>query len=125
MVTRPGSVAVFLLAVHVAVGGALVNFCDADHPSDPHGSHKEDEDEAGQRQGGAAADHVDEEADERVEQQRGPEEPVDQRPGPARGHHGRLGEGARAAVLLLEGVLLLVELVQPGRALVLVFGDLF
>lgn len=68
-------------------------------------THKEDEDEAGQRQGGAAADHVDEEADERVEQQRGPEEPVDQRPGPARGHHGRLGEGARAAVLLLEGVL--------------------
>lgn len=39
MVVHPGSVAVFLLlAVHVAVGGALVNFCDTNHPSDPHGS---------------------------------------------------------------------------------------
>lgn len=35
---RPGSVAVFLLAVHVAVGGALVDFRDTNHPSDPHGS---------------------------------------------------------------------------------------
>ena len=74
-------------------------------PAGPGLTHEEDEDEAGQRQGGAAADHVDEEAEERVEQQRGPEQPVDERPGPPRGHHGRPGEGARAGVLLLEGVL--------------------
>ena len=37
MAVRPGSAAVFQFPVHVAVGGALVNFCDANHPSDPHG----------------------------------------------------------------------------------------
>lgn len=68
-------------------------------------THEEDEDEAGQRQGRAAADHADQEPDERAEQQRCPEQPVQERPGPPRGHHGRPREGARPAVLLLEGVL--------------------
>lgn len=68
-------------------------------------THKEDEDEAGQCQGRPAADHADEEAEEGVQQQRGPEQPVEERPGPAWGHQGRLWKGARLVVLLLEGVL--------------------
>lgn len=73
--------------------------------SSPPLTHKEDEDKAGQGQGGPAAGHADEEAEEGVEQQRGPEQPVQECPGPPRGRHGGLGEGARPAVLLLEGVL--------------------
>lgn len=68
-------------------------------------THKEDEDEAGQCQGRPAADHADEETEEGVQQQRGPEQPVEERPGPAWGHQGRLWKGARLVVLLLEGVL--------------------
>lgn len=110
----PGSVVPFLLAVDVAVGRALVDFCHPNHPSDSHGGHKEDEDKAGQGQGRPTADHVGEEPEERVEQQGGPEQPVDERPGPPGGHHGGLWEGARPVVLLLEGILLLVEFVEPG-----------
>lgn len=34
----PESVPLFLLAVHVAIGGAFVDLRHTDHPSDPHGS---------------------------------------------------------------------------------------
>lgn len=68
-------------------------------------THAEDEGQAGQCHRGPTADHADEELEERIEQQRCPEQPVDQSPGPPWGHQGGLWEDPCPVVFLLKGIL--------------------
>lgn len=67
--------------------------------------YKEDEDKVGQREGRFVVDYVDEEAEERVEQQRSLEQLVYERLGSSGGYYGRFREGVCFVVFFLEGIL--------------------
>jgi len=68
-------------------------------------TYDEEEQEAEDEEGRAADGHAIGEFDEGRQQQRGPEQEVEQRPGAARGDDGGAGEAAFPVVVFLEGVL--------------------
>lgn len=65
----------------------------------------EEEDKADDEERGAADGHPASKLDERREQQRGPEQEVEQRPGPAGRDNCRSGKPSHLVVVFLQGVL--------------------